>query len=998
MLANNSIMSSLAFALCLHHSMIIPAESFLPPSLRRLRQHVVSSAGSSHLYFTRNAGGRSGGSSSSSSSSSFGGNAVVIKSPILVGGSAAKSNMGDLRRRRSRPDSTSLANLAGRLPGYSEGTILPLTLASTSPSATEDLATTASKEGVTQEEGEEENDSIKTLFPNFGKNVLELPPRMRFAPSPTGSLHVGGARTALYNWLVARKGQLEHTTTTTHYDDTAGAAATAEAAFVLRVEDTDVARSTKASEDSVLADLTWLGLQWDEGPDMPLAKFGPYRQSEREWWYTTIATHLIQQGRAYPCFCTAEEIEQMKLDRISKGLPPRYDGTWRDADPTVVTANMNAGVPHTVRFKVPVGARVIIDDAVRGTVSWDADATVGDFVLLRSSGVPVYNFCVAVDDAAMGITTVIRAEEHLTNTLRQGLILDALGVPRPRYAHCSLILGEDKQKLSKRHGATSCNQFRLDGFLPDAMINYLALLGWNDGTDNEIFSRDELIEAFDVDRIVKSPSVFDMDKLRWVNSQHLKRMEVEDILPLVEEQLHMLDMIRVGGGGDKESKEKEEEEEEEGAMRRKREFVFACTTLAKQMMDTTQDAATNAKVVLGYKLPHTFMDLPEESEARRMIQRGNFHAIAMRLLQLYDSRALPMPHTEELLAAFIDVESGSAIVEDTHVGGTVGSYPQEYKATMKTIAREMEVKGKELFHPVRLALTGEMSGQDVTKQLSLLAMAEQEGSVVNVESVGVVPFHARMERLREFCDTIPMEYRMTKEATEKKANATKRDAAATKQHGDVVVSGGIETSIDEMSASSSSSMTMMTASSFLSSANIPDPMATYDGPPITALDIRVGRITKVWCHEESEKLFCEEIDVGEGTPRLIASGLRPYMTLDDLEGRMVLVLCNLKERKLAGFPSHGMVLCASNVDHTVVKLVSVPVEARVGERVTVAGIEYGLEGAAPYAENKVGKQKVFEKIAPFLRTGTYGVPEFCGRPLLTSAGVCTSPITNGSVS
>ena len=217
---------------------------------------------------------------------------------------------------------------------------------------------------------------------------------------------MGGARTALYNWLVARKGQLEHTTTTTHYDDTAGAAATAEAAFVLRVEDTDVARSTKASEDSVLADLTWLGLQWDEGPDMPLAKFGPYRQSEREWWYTTIATHLIQQGRAYPCFCTAEEIEQMKLDRISKGLPPRYDGTWRDADPTVVTDNMNAGVPHTVRFKVPVGARVIIDDAVRGTVSWDADATVGDFVLLRSSGVPVYNFCVAVEHPGHDILAI----------------------------------------------------------------------------------------------------------------------------------------------------------------------------------------------------------------------------------------------------------------------------------------------------------------------------------------------------------------------------------------------------------------------------------------------------------------------------------------------------------------------------------------------------------------------------------------------------------------
>ena len=191
-------------------------------------------------------------------------------------------------------------------------------------------------------------------------------------------------------------------------------------------------------------------------------------------------------------------------------------------------------------------------------------------------------------------------------------------------------------------------------------------------------------------------------------------------------------------------------------------------------------------------------------------------------------------------------------------------------------------------------------------------------------------------------------------------------------------------------------MTAATALSF--AASIADPMDSYDGPPITALDIRVGRITKVWSHEESEKLFCEEIDVGEGEPRLIASGLRHYMNAEDLDGRLVLVLCNLKERKLAGFPSHGMVLCASNEDHTVVKLVSVPVEARVGERVTVPGVDYGSEGAAPFAENKIGKQKVFEKIAPFLGTGKYGVPEFCGRPLMTSAGVCTSPITNGSVS
>jgi aminoacyl tRNA synthase complex-interacting multifunctional protein 1 len=296
----------------------------------------------------------------------------------------------------------------------------------------------------------------------------------------------------------------------------------------------------------------------------------------------------------------------------------------------------------------------------------------------------------------------------------------------------------------------------------------------------------------------------------------------------------------------------------------------------------------------------------------------------------------------------------------------------------------MNVKGKNLFHPVRLALTGEMSGQDVTKQLSLLAMAVQEGSVVNAESAGVVPLESRMERLKTFCDSIPKEFRSP--TTTKEGNGNQgNESAKNDSRG---VSGSPAT------ASSSSADTSPSASS-----SIEDPLTSYTGPPITALDIRVGRILKVWTHEEADKLYCEEIDVGEDQPRQIASGLRPYLSASDLEGRMVLVLCNLKERKLAGFPSHGMVLCASNEDHTVVKLVSVPVDAKIGERITVPGLaSVEGEGGEPFAENKIGKQKVFEKIAPYLKTSEYGVPEFCGRPLMTSAGVCTSPIANGSVS
>jgi len=336
---------------------------------------------------------------------------------------------------------------------------------------------------------------------------------MRFAPSPTGSLHVGGARTALYNWLAARKVDWGK--------------------FVLRIEDTDVARSTRASEESMLADLEWLGLDWDEGP----AVGGPcvdYRQSERGAIYESAARALVQGGHAYPCFCSQDELEEKKRLAKAAGSQVAYDGAWRDADPELVAEKLRAGEPHTVRLRCPPSKVVSIDDAVRGRVEWDVQATIGDFILLRSSGVPVYNFCVAVDDALMGVTTVVRAEEHLTNTVRQLLVYEALGFEPPDYAHASLILGSDRSKLSKRHGATSCGQFRERGYLADAMVNYLALLGWNDGTDKEVYSREELIEAFDLSRVIAAPAMFDDAKLRWLNGQHLRAMEPDALAPLAE--------------------------------------------------------------------------------------------------------------------------------------------------------------------------------------------------------------------------------------------------------------------------------------------------------------------------------------------------------------------------------------------------------------------------------------------------------------------------------
>ncbi|GKY97103.1 hypothetical protein MPSEU_000668800 [Mayamaea pseudoterrestris] len=876
---------------------------------------------------------------------------------------SSSQSASNSRRRKRNPYSGDsgialMEELKQQRPGlfkdnYHGGFMLQSSVTSSANVAESDTSINVNGDSQPNDSSEADN-SYKLVFPLQGKiNTGDLPPRMRFAPSPTGSLHVGGARTALYNWLVAKKGQLEQRNVYS-----------GGAAFLLRVEDTDVARSTKESEESVLADLRWLGLHWDEGPNMENAPYGPYRQSERAPVYFAAADQLLNENKAYKCFCTNEELEQMKVEQEARGEVCRYDGRWRDASPESVQAMLDQGKPYTIRFKVPENSRIVIDDIVRGTVSWDAQATVGDFILLRSSGVPVYNFCVAVDDASMGVTTVVRAEEHLTNTVRQALILDALAAPRPRYAHCSLILGEDKQKLSKRHGATSCDQYRLDGFLPDAMINYLALLGWNDGTDNEIFTREELIDAFDLNRVVKSPSVFDVEKLKWVNGQHIKMTSVEDLIPRVREQMQWENLFQ--SSADMES-------------RQVYELVYAATSLAKQRMETLKDAAKNAKEVLTYGLPATFEDLVD-GDAKRLVQDGNFYALAMRLIAQVEAGDFPVPDASNPLAAFQDA-SGQAIEEDSQKGALC-EYTGRYLSHMKALAKEMKLKGKHFFHPVRLAMTGEMSGQDVTKQLSFLALASREGCPLNVESIGMVTFDDRIARLKAFCDTIPEEYRHERSAAEVdklKANNDMKQSAASS-------SGGTTTSLS--SANGAASMSASTA----------DPKDSYDGPPISALDIRVGRINKVWEHEEAEKLYCEEIDVGEGEPRMIASGLRPYLAKEDMEGRLVLVLCNLKERKLVGFPSHGMVLCASNADHTSVRLVSPPIDAKIGERVTVPDFDFESEEGAPFAENKIGKKKVFEALAPHLVTNKYGVPEFLGRPFMTSAGVCTSPISDGSVS
>ncbi|HKA25581.1 MAG TPA: glutamate--tRNA ligase [Candidatus Eisenbacteria bacterium] len=336
--------------------------------------------------------------------------------------------------------------------------------------------------------------------------MSETPVRVRFAPSPTGSLHIGGARTALFNWLFARG---------------------REGLMALRVEDTDVERSTSESERAVVDDLRWLGLDWDEGPEVG-GPYGPYRQSERKEIYRREANRLCAAELAYPCFCTDEELEARRRAAQAAGRTPQYDGTCRDLDEEERAERRAEGRPESIRFRVP-GEPAVVRDLIRGDVVFPADA-VGDFVILRSNGLPTYNFACVVDDAAMRFTHVIRGEEHLSNTNRQVFLYRALGHPEPAFAHISLILNPDRSKMSKRKGeeATFVSEFRAQGYLPEALINFLALLGWSWDGEREMFSVEELVEKFSLERVNATPAVFNRDKLEWMNGQYLRA------LPLAE--------------------------------------------------------------------------------------------------------------------------------------------------------------------------------------------------------------------------------------------------------------------------------------------------------------------------------------------------------------------------------------------------------------------------------------------------------------------------------
>lgn len=468
--------------------------------------------------------------------------------------------------------------------------------------------------------------------------------RLRFAPSPTGYLHVGGARTALYNLLFAQR----------HGGK-----------FILRVEDTDEERSTEESMRMQLADLKWLGLNYDEGVDATTLKdvgpYAPYRQSQRKNIYREHAEKLLKEGRAYYCFLTDEEIEKQREEATKAGRPPQVMSPYRDWTLQQAEEKIAQGGKPVVRFKVSSAAKEYkFTDLVRGEVTFPSDM-VGDFVLLRSGGMPVYNFCCVIDDALMKITHVFRAEEHLPNTVRQLMLYEAFGYPVPQFGHLSIILGPDKQKLSKRHGATSVNEYRERGYLPEAMNNFIALLGWSSPDGKEILSMQEMIANFSTDRLHAAAAVFDEAKLKWMNAQHLRALPHDELWKRTEPFLKAAGLVLP----------------EDPAWQDRSLSVF------KTSMEVLSDAVELYR-------PLSLAPLVIQDEAKETLSWANTRKVVEKWRDLV--KAHPGDFIDE--AKFL-----------------------EYQETIK---KDCSVKGKELFMPIRVAVIGKPHGAELKILVPLL--------------------------------------------------------------------------------------------------------------------------------------------------------------------------------------------------------------------------------------------------------------------------------------
>ena len=471
--------------------------------------------------------------------------------------------------------------------------------------------------------------------------------RVRFAPSPTGHLHIGNARAAILNWLFAR-----------HSDG----------AFILRIEDTDAERSTQESERSIFEDLRWLNLNWDEGPEVGGA-FGPYRQSERLEIYQKYAEQLLISGQAYYCFCTEAELESERERALARGEQPRYSGRCRTLTPEQREEKRRQGLAPAIRFRAPEQA-VSFLDLVRGEMVFPPN-NFGDFVLLRSGGLPTYNFAAVIDDHLMEISHVIRGDDHVTNTPRQKMIYQGLGWAVPQFCHIPMILGEDRSRLSKRHGATSLDQFAGKGYLPHALVNFLSLLSWSSPSGDEILTRERLIEEISFERLNKSPAVFDLTKLNWMNGVYLRQLHADELFE-------------------------------------------ACLPFLRKAHQPLPDHDTLKQLLVIVQDGLEYLEQAVEKTQFLFVER----------VHLTDGAAIAMSQSEaaeKVYWSFLrQLNNYDALT------------PEAFRQIMKTVNKETGVMGKELWMPIRVALTGALHGPELPPIAALLGKEKVRKRIAHI--------------------------------------------------------------------------------------------------------------------------------------------------------------------------------------------------------------------------------------------------------------------------
>ncbi|MFQ5603316.1 MAG: glutamate--tRNA ligase [bacterium] len=483
--------------------------------------------------------------------------------------------------------------------------------------------------------------------PKRRKESITPMTRLRFAPSPTGFLHIGNARTAILNWIYAQKSQGK---------------------FILRIEDTDRERSKKSFEEAILADLKWLGLDWDEGPDIG-GSFGPYRQSERLEIYAEHVKLLHQRKKAYPCFCSNEELEAKRKKALAQGKDPRYDRTCLKLSETEKQAFKDAGRQPVWRLAVRPGV-IEWNDLLKGRLRFDGE-NLSDFILLRSDGIPTYNFAAAVDDATMKITHVVRGDDHVSNTPKQLLIYEALSVEAPQFCHIPMILGGDRARLSKRHGATSVAEYKKQGYLPHALINFLSLLSWSSESGDEILTLERLVSEFEFERMSKSPAIFDTTKLNWMNGHYLRNLSLDELLQLAQPYLQNVD------------------------------FDLGDSEKVKKIVSVVRNSL------------ETLSQLPQATEPfyRDMVQPADGQAIAISSKdgsqKIYWAFLRNLKHFDEL-------------------------NEQSFRMIMKQVQQETGILGKDLWVPIRVALTGQIHGPELPKVAAILGKEKCQKFIRNL--------------------------------------------------------------------------------------------------------------------------------------------------------------------------------------------------------------------------------------------------------------------------